>query len=95
MTLMLAAVTIPINTVFGTMAALNITRNDFPGKLMLTSVLDLPFSISPVAAGEAPSCPPRTDGPCRHCLNLCCESTPRLHASSNGCNWPPMDVNLD
>uniref|UniRef100_A0A7S0V4D2 ABC transmembrane type-1 domain-containing protein n=1 Tax=Polytomella parva TaxID=51329 RepID=A0A7S0V4D2_9CHLO len=51
MTLLLAFVTVPINTVFGTMAAVNITRNEFPGKVLLMSLLDLPFSISPVVTG--------------------------------------------
>lgn len=33
MTLMLAFVTVPLNTVFGTVAAINLTRNEFPGKV--------------------------------------------------------------
>lgn len=33
MTLLLAAVAVPLNTVFGTVAAINITRNEFPGKV--------------------------------------------------------------
>lgn len=33
MTLLLAAVSVPLNTIFGTVAAINITRNDFPGKV--------------------------------------------------------------
>ncbi|KAG2425847.1 hypothetical protein HXX76_013471 [Chlamydomonas incerta] len=51
MTLMLAFVTVPLNTVFGTVAAINLTRNEFPGKVFLMSLLDLPFSISPVVTG--------------------------------------------
>ncbi|GIL78826.1 hypothetical protein Vretifemale_8195 [Volvox reticuliferus] len=51
MTLLLALVTVPLNTVFGTVAAINLTRNDFPGKVFLMSLLDLPFSISPVVTG--------------------------------------------
>lgn len=51
MTLMLALVSVPLNSVFGTVAAINITRNDFPGKVFLLSLLDLPFSISPVVTG--------------------------------------------
>jgi sulfate transport system permease protein len=51
MTLLLTAVTVPLNTLFGTIAAINITRYEFPGKVFLLSVLDLPFSISPVVTG--------------------------------------------
>ena len=35
MTLMLAAVAVPINSLFGIVAAINITRNEFPGKVFL------------------------------------------------------------
>ncbi|WIA18273.1 hypothetical protein OEZ86_001870 [Tetradesmus obliquus] len=51
LTLMLAAITVPLNTLFGTVAAILITRNEFPGKVLLLSLLDLPFSISPVVTG--------------------------------------------
>jgi sulfate transport system permease protein len=51
LTLMLAAVTVPINVAFGTLAAILITRNEFPGKVFLLSLLDMPFSISPVVTG--------------------------------------------
>jgi len=51
LTLMLAAVAVPINVLFGLVAAINITRNEFPGKVFLLSLLDLPFSISPVVTG--------------------------------------------
>ncbi|GBF92244.1 sulfate ABC transporter permease subunit [Raphidocelis subcapitata] len=51
MTLLLAAVSVPLNTVFGTVAAILITRNQFPGKVFLLSLLDMPFSISPVVTG--------------------------------------------
>ena len=51
MTLALAAVSVPLNCVFGTVAAILITRNEFPGKVLLLSLLDMPFSISPVVTG--------------------------------------------
>lgn len=51
MTLILAGVAVPLNTAFGTLAAILITRNEFPGKVLLLSLLDLPFSISPVVTG--------------------------------------------
>ena len=51
MTLLLTAVAVPINTLFGVIAALNITRSEFPGKTIMVALLDLPFSISPVVTG--------------------------------------------
>lgn len=51
MTLLLSAVAVPVNTVFGVQAALFLARNDFRGRTFLISLLDLPFSISPVITG--------------------------------------------
>lgn len=51
LTLLLAIITIPMNMVFGLCAALAIARNHFPGRALLLSIIDLPFSISPVVAG--------------------------------------------
>lgn len=51
LTLLIAAISLPINTIFGLCAAWSIARNNFPGKAFLLSVIDLPFSISPVVAG--------------------------------------------
>lgn len=50
-TLVLAVITVPINTVFGLCAAWALTRRKIPGRAFLLSVIDLPFSISPVVAG--------------------------------------------
>jgi sulfate transport system permease protein len=46
-----AVVTVPLNTVFGVAAAWAITRFDFKGKSFLTTLIDLPFSVSPVISG--------------------------------------------
>jgi sulfate transport system permease protein len=46
-----ALVTVPLNTVFGVTAAWAITRFDFKGKSLLTTLIDLPFSVSPVISG--------------------------------------------
>jgi sulfate transport system permease protein len=46
-----ALVTVPLNTVFGVTAAWAITRFDFNGKSLLTTLIDLPFSVSPVISG--------------------------------------------
>ncbi|GMH45919.1 hypothetical protein BSKO_13882 [Bryopsis sp. KO-2023] len=51
LTLMLAAICVPINTAFGVQCAMILARNEFPGKTFLVSLLDLPFSISPVVVG--------------------------------------------
>jgi sulfate/thiosulfate transport system permease protein len=50
-TLLLALIVVPINTVFGLCAAWSIARNRFPGRTLLLSIIDLPLSISPVVAG--------------------------------------------
>jgi sulfate/thiosulfate transport system permease protein len=51
LTLIATAITVPINTVFGLCAAWLIARNRFRGRTLLLSIIDLPFSISPVVAG--------------------------------------------
>jgi sulfate transport system permease protein len=51
LTLIVALVTVPLNTVFGVAAAWAITRFEFFGKSLLTSLIDLPFSVSPVISG--------------------------------------------
>jgi sulfate/thiosulfate transport system permease protein len=51
LTLITTAITVPINTVFGLCAAWLIARNRFRGRTLLLSIIDLPFSISPVVAG--------------------------------------------
>jgi sulfate/thiosulfate transport system permease protein len=51
LTVFLALIAVPINIVFGLCAAWAIARNRFPGRAFLLSILDLPFSISPVVAG--------------------------------------------
>jgi len=51
LTLLTAAVTVPLNTVFGVAAAWAITRFEFKGKSLLTTLIDLPFSVSPVISG--------------------------------------------
>ena len=51
LTLITAAITVPLNTVFGLCAALSLANKNFPGRALLISIIDLPFSISPVVAG--------------------------------------------
>ncbi len=51
LTLLAAAIAVPLNLVFGIAAAWAIAKFRFPGKNVLTTLIDLPFSVSPVVAG--------------------------------------------
>jgi sulfate transport system permease protein len=51
LTLMIAAISVPLNAAFGIAAAWFITKFDFRGKAFLITLIDLPFSVSPVVAG--------------------------------------------
>ena len=51
LTLIVTAFAVPLNAVFGLAAAWAITKFDFPGKAFLITLIDLPFSVSPVVAG--------------------------------------------
>jgi sulfate/thiosulfate transport system permease protein len=51
LTLLVAAIAVPANTAFGIAAAWCIAKFDFPGKSLLTTIVDLPFSVSPVISG--------------------------------------------
>ncbi|MBS7350115.1 MAG: sulfate ABC transporter permease subunit CysW [Comamonas sp.] len=51
LTLLTAVIAVPLNLVFGVAAAWCIAKYEFRGKAFLTTLIDLPFSISPVVAG--------------------------------------------
>jgi sulfate/thiosulfate transport system permease protein len=51
LTLLTAAIAVPANVVFGVAAAWAIAKFRFPGKSVLVTLIDLPFSVSPVIAG--------------------------------------------
>lgn len=51
LTLLVAAIALPVNLVFGVAAAWAITKFQFRGKQFLITLIDLPFSVSPVVAG--------------------------------------------
>jgi sulfate/thiosulfate transport system permease protein len=51
LTLLVAAVSVPINAAFGIAAAWCIAKFDFPGRNLLTTLIDLPFAVSPVISG--------------------------------------------
>jgi sulfate transport system permease protein len=51
LTLTVAAISVPLNLVFGLAAAWAIAKHQFPGRSLLITLIDLPFSVSPVVAG--------------------------------------------
>ena len=51
LTLIVAAISVPLNLVFGICAAWSIAKFEFPGKAFLITLIDLPFSVSPVVSG--------------------------------------------
>ena len=51
MTLIITFIAVTINTVVGTILAIVLSRHEFKGKLLLESLIDLPFAVSPVVAG--------------------------------------------
>jgi sulfate/thiosulfate transport system permease protein len=53
LTFLMVAVTVPLNTLFGVLAALAIVRQRFRGRALLNAAIDLPFAVSPVVVGLA------------------------------------------
>src|SRR5688572_28530606 len=51
LTLLVAAISVPLNLVFGIAAAWAIAKFEFKGKAFLITLIDLPFSVSPVISG--------------------------------------------
>ncbi|KAA0017760.1 sulfate ABC transporter permease subunit CysW [Salinicola corii] len=51
LTLLVAAITVPVNLIFGVFLAWLVTRFDFPGRRLLQTLIDIPFAVSPVVAG--------------------------------------------
>ncbi len=51
LTLMVAAISVPLNAAFGIAAAWLVAKYDFRGKTLLLTLIDIPFSVSPVVAG--------------------------------------------
>jgi len=49
--LLAAGIAVPLNTLFGISAAWAVAKHDFPGKTILVTLIDLPFSVSPVVSG--------------------------------------------
>jgi sulfate/thiosulfate transport system permease protein len=51
LTLIIATISVPLNLTFGVAAAWAIAKFEFPGKTILTTLIDLPFAVSPVVSG--------------------------------------------
>src|SRR5262249_44834970 len=51
LTLLIAAISVALNLVFGLVAAWAVAKFEFPGKTLLVTLIDLPFSVSPVISG--------------------------------------------
>jgi sulfate/thiosulfate transport system permease protein len=51
LTLLVAAIAVPLNLVFGVMAAWAVAKFEFRGKSLLVTLIDIPFSVSPVVSG--------------------------------------------
>jgi sulfate transport system permease protein len=51
LTLKIAVIVVPLNTVFGITMAILMVRREFPGKALLSALIDLPFAVSPVIVG--------------------------------------------
>ena len=53
LTLIIALIAVPLNTIFGVLFAMLVVRHEFRGKQILTALLDLPLGVSPVVVGLA------------------------------------------
>jgi sulfate transport system permease protein len=53
LTILCVAIAVPLNTIFGVVTAIVLVRQEFRGKALLSSAIDLPFAISPVVIGLA------------------------------------------
>ncbi|EMF83876.1 sulfate ABC transporter, permease protein CysW [Leptospira weilii serovar Topaz str. LT2116] len=51
LTLLVVSIAVPLNTIFGVVSAFSLTRFKFPGKSWLLTIIDSPFSVSPVISG--------------------------------------------
>ncbi len=89
MTLLLAVFSVPINTVWGIIAAIQITRNEFWGKTFVMAMLDLPFSISPVVTGTAVTAGLILHSSIPSLLTACCVHTRQLPVLRE---WSPIIV---
>ena len=86
LTLLVAAVSVTLNLVFGVIAAWAISKFDFAGKTILITLIDLPFSVSPVISGLS-SCCCSVD---RGCSDRGCRRTTSISCSRcRALRWRP------
>src|SRR2546430_13240684 len=53
LTLLIAAIAVPLNTLFGVTLAIALVRHRFPGRGLVNAIVDLPLALSPVVVGLA------------------------------------------
>ena len=53
LSLLIVAIVVPLNVVFGVVTALALARGRFPGRRLLSGIVDLPFAVSPIVVGVA------------------------------------------
>ncbi|MFC9895235.1 sulfate ABC transporter permease subunit CysW [Nocardia sp. NPDC127579] len=53
LSLLIVAIVVPVNVVFGIVTALALVRGRFPGRTLVQGIVDLPFAVSPVVVGVA------------------------------------------
>ena len=51
LSLLIVAITVPINVIFGVVTAIALVRGRFPGRRLLSGIVDLPFAVSPIVVG--------------------------------------------
>ncbi|MCM6773680.1 sulfate ABC transporter permease subunit CysW [Nocardia sp. CDC159] len=51
LSLLIVAIVVPLNVVFGVLTAIALVRGDFPGRTLVQGIVDLPFAVSPVVVG--------------------------------------------
>lgn len=49
--LIIVAITVPLNVIFGVVVALALARGNFPGRRLVQAIIDLPFAVSPIIVG--------------------------------------------
>src|SRR6266581_1411381 len=97
-TLILVAIAVPANTIFGVMCSLAIVRHRFPGAGVVNAVVDLPLALSPVVAGVVGSVGTASSSRClewcshrssSRCPSSCARSCPCCVRSARSRNKPP------
>src|SRR3984957_13726967 len=53
LSLLVVAIVVPLNVIFGVLTSLLLARNRFRGRAVLQAVIDLPFAVSPIIVGVA------------------------------------------